>query len=118
MIGLATRTVSVMALCLAAAPVLAQSAPSRPGPVYKDSERFAEPGYDPNAGYAPGPAHRLLPLYGPQARYSELPTVVTGPLRPHRRLMGDETYAGSEYGLGKPSYAGIGTRPDWGRSSQ
>jgi hypothetical protein len=118
MSGRSKRIGIVAALLVAAAPVLAQPAPGRAGPVYKDTERFAEPGYDPDAGYNPGQGRRLVPLYGPQARYSELPTAVIGPLRPHRRLMGDETYAGSEYGLGKPSYAGIGTRPDWGRSSQ
>lgn len=37
--------------------------------------------------------------------------------RPARRVTGGPDYVGSEYGLGKPSFYGIGTRPDWGRSS-
>lgn len=37
--------------------------------------------------------------------------------RPRRRVTGGPGYVGSEYGLGKPSFYGIGTRPDWGRSS-
>lgn len=37
--------------------------------------------------------------------------------RPQRRVTGGPGYVGSEWGLGKPSYYGIGTRPDWGRSS-
>ncbi|MDB5591697.1 hypothetical protein [Enterovirga sp.] len=38
-------------------------------------------------------------------------------LRPARRVTGGPGYVGSEWGLGKPSYYGIGTRPDWGRDS-
>lgn len=37
--------------------------------------------------------------------------------RPPRRVTGGPGYVGSEWGLGKPSYYGIGTRPDWGRGS-
>lgn len=37
--------------------------------------------------------------------------------RPPRRVTGGPGYVGSDWGLGKPSFYGIGTRPDWGRSS-
>lgn len=37
--------------------------------------------------------------------------------RPARRVIGSPDYVGSAWGLGKPSYYGLGTRPDWGRSS-
>lgn len=37
--------------------------------------------------------------------------------RPARRVTGGPGYVGSEWGLGKPSFYGIGPRPDWGRSS-
>ena len=37
--------------------------------------------------------------------------------RPRRRVTGGPDYVGSDYGLGKPSFSGIGSRPDWGRSS-
>lgn len=97
--GAATRA-ACLALCLLPAGV----ALAQPAPVYKDTERFSEPGYSAEPGYGGG--------------YGRLPRVESGPLRPQRRLMGDATYAGSEYGLSKPSYNGIGTRPDWGRSSQ
>lgn len=37
--------------------------------------------------------------------------------RPARRVMGGPDYVGSDYGLGKPAFYGLGSRPDWGRSS-
>ena len=37
--------------------------------------------------------------------------------RPARRVTDGPDYVGSDYGLGKPSFYGIGSRPDWGRSS-
>ena len=37
--------------------------------------------------------------------------------RPARRVVGGPDYAGTEYGLGKPSFYGMAPRPDWGRSS-
>lgn len=40
-----------------------------------------------------------------------------GLVRPRRRVTGGPDYVGSDYGLGKPSFYGIGSRPDWGRSS-
>ena len=46
-----------------------------------------------------------------------------GPVQPSpcmgvgRRVMCGADYVGSNYGLGKPAYSGIGPRPDWGRSS-
>jgi hypothetical protein len=89
---------SCLVLALGIGPALGQ-------PVYKDSERFSEPGFAPE------------PVYRGGGGYGRVPQIETGPLRPHRRVMGDATYSGSEYGLSKPSYNGIGTRPDWGRSS-
>ena len=44
------------------------------------------------------------------------PVRPVGP-RPARRVMGGSDYVGSDYGLGKPSYFGLGSRPDWGRSN-
>jgi hypothetical protein len=82
---------------------LAQMAGPPPAPVYKDAERFAEPGY----GYGYGSAPNLHPP-GP---------MVVGPLSPRRPVTGGPGYAGSEYGLGKPSFNGLGSRPDWGRSN-
>jgi hypothetical protein len=38
-------------------------------------------------------------------------------LRPARRVTGGPGYVGSDYGLGKPAFYGIGSRPDWGRST-
>jgi hypothetical protein len=39
------------------------------------------------------------------------------PVRPHGRpVNGGPGYVGSDYGLGKPAYTGLGTRPDWGFS--
>ena len=37
--------------------------------------------------------------------------------RPPTRVMGGPGYVGSDYGLGKPAFSGVGPRPDWGRSS-
>ena len=36
---------------------------------------------------------------------------------PPRRIDAGPGYAGSEYGLGKPAFTGLGSRPDWGRSN-
>ncbi len=37
--------------------------------------------------------------------------------RPHgRQLNSGPGYVGSDYGLGKPAFTGLGTRPDWGFS--
>ena len=78
----------------------AQSAGAEGGraPVYKDTERFAEPGFRPQS-------------------YESLPQVTVGALRPATRHTGDSDYSGSAYGLGKPSFNGVGSRPDWGRSN-
>lgn len=70
-------------------------------PVYKDLERF---------GTLPAPRASLLP---PSLAYAEPETG-----RPARRLNGGPGYVGSDYGLGKPSVTGLGTRPDWGRSGE
>ena len=37
--------------------------------------------------------------------------------RPHGRpVNGGPGYVGSDYGLGKPAFTGLGSRPDWGVS--
>ena len=64
-------------------------------PVYKDRERFGE-----------AVAHGYVPPPQPN------------PGRPPRRIVGDPGYVGSDFGLGKPSFTGLGSRPDWGRSSE
>ena len=38
-------------------------------------------------------------------------------LWPPRQVTGGPGYVGSDFGLGKPSFYGLGSRPDWGRSS-
>ena len=67
-------------------------------PVYKDTERFARPARDEAWG---DPARSPTP-HGRQ--------------RPERRVDGGPGYVGSDYGLGKPAFTGLGSRPDWGRS--
>lgn len=87
-----------LALCLpvlSAALALCGPAAQAEGPVYKDVERFV--------------AHRPAP-----------DIIVEESVRrptPPRRVTGGPGYAGSEYGLGKPAFTGLGSRPDWGRSS-
>lgn len=78
-----------------ALPVLVPAARAE-GPVYKDAERFQ--------------AHRPAPdiIYEEALRRRG----------PPRRVTGGPGYAGSEYGLGKPAFSGLGSRPDWGRSSE
>ena len=68
----------------------------RGGPVYKDLERFDRPGSDRpmiETGGGRDPAE--------DARR-----------RPRRVTNGDAGYVGSDYGLGKPSFTGLGSRPD------
>ena len=79
-------------LALLAGPVCAQ-------PVYKDLERFG-------TGYAPEPSPDYAPPRGSGGH---------GP-RPGRRVDGGPGYVGSDYGLGRPAFTGLGSRPDWGRS--
>lgn len=65
--------------------------------------------------------------YGPPDPESDAPASAPAPAsgrafrevspRPPRRVTGGPGYVGSDWGLGKPSFYGIGTRPDWGRSS-
>lgn len=66
------------------------------------------PGPDSPPGYLEQESFR-----GTQTRPRPAPV---GP-RPARRVTGGPDYAGSEWGLGKPMYYGLGSRPDWGRSS-
>ncbi len=66
-------------------------------PVYKDRERFgpAEPGSPSRAETGAGASRH-----------------------PARIYTRDPGYAGSDYGLGKPAFTGLGSRPDWGRSGE
>ena len=91
---------AVACLAVASATLLTGS-PARAeagGPVYKDRERF-------------GP---LVSEVGPPGSRA-----VDAPhdRRPPRRVTGDPGYVGSEYGLGRPAFTGLGSRPDWGHSS-
>jgi hypothetical protein len=87
-----------VSLCGASA-MPATAAHAEAGPIYKDTERFTEQSYREEA-YEPPP-------------YAD-----SRAFRPGRRVTGGPGYAGSEYGLGKPSFWGLGSRPDWGRSNQ
>lgn len=87
----------VLALLLFAAPARAEG----PGPVYKDRERFDE------GRRVDG---RLERDWESQGR--------SGPTRPARRVDGGPGYVGSDWGLGRPAFTGLGSRPDWGRSSE
>ena len=69
-------------------------------PVYKDLERFGA-----------NPVDR--PLADDRTRAG---TAGTSP-HPVRVFTRSPGYAGSDYGLGKPAFTGLGSRPDWGRSS-
>lgn len=86
-----------VSLCGAAA-IASTNASAQPSPVYKDAERFSEPGYRDEIRGAP-------------------PHAEAHAFRPSRRFTGGPGYAGSEYGLGKPSFWGLASRPDWGRSN-
>ena len=81
--------------CLFLATLLAVAdSASRAEPVYKDRERVGAPS---RQGFREG-AFEALP----------------GSRRPARRVMEGPDYAGSPWGLGKPSFWGIGPRPDDG----
>jgi hypothetical protein len=88
-----------VSVCGAAA-MAAMPARAEAGPIYKDAERFSEPGY-------------RAETYGAAPPYADARS-----FHPPRRVTGGPGYAGSEYGLGKPSFWGLGSRPDWGRSNQ
>lgn len=62
----------------------------------------------------PGPSEETIAR---SAATHDRYTAVRRSAGPPRRVTGGPDYVGSDYGLGKPSYLGIGTRPDWGRSS-
>lgn len=55
--------------------------------------------------------------HGPAAPRPHGRADATGHGRPPRRVTGGPGYVGSDWGIGKPSYYGVGPRPDWGRSS-
>ncbi|MBV9076177.1 MAG: hypothetical protein JO048_01695 [Methylobacteriaceae bacterium] len=69
------------------------AAAEAPGPVYKDRERFERPMIRPGPALRPGSASDGFPAHP---------------------LVGGPGYVGSDYGLGKPAFTGLGTRPDWG----
>ena len=78
---------------------IAATAHAEGGAVHKDPERFG-PGGTPGGAAVPG------------LSYAEPDAV-----RPPRRTVGSPGYVGSDYGLGKPAFTGLGARSDWGRSS-
>ena len=69
-------------------------------PVYKDLERFGPAGLGP-----PARPPRAAPGAGARPP-------------PARVFTRDPGYVGSDYGLGKPAFTGLGSRPDWGRSGE
>lgn len=73
----------------------------RGGPVYKDLERFDRSGSD-----RPVPGRPMIDTYGGRDPAEEARR------RPRRVVNGDPGYVGSDYGLGKPSFTGLGSRPD------
>ena len=79
---------AALALAAGFAPGIAPAAP-----VYKDAERFED---------------------GARPLARRLPREERGPVRPARKITPGPGYVGSEWGLGKPNYWGIGPRPDWG----
>lgn len=68
----------------------------RGGSVYKDLERFDRPGSD----------RPMIQTYGGRDPAEDARR------RPRRVTNGDAGYVGSDYGLGKPSFTGLGSRPD------
>ena len=75
------------------------------------------------AGAAPAadrPGERVRPsLPPPQARHGGPAMYGSWPPAPpaySRPVNGGPGYVGSDYGLGKPAFTGLGSRPDWGRS--
>jgi hypothetical protein len=83
-------------------PLLAGGARAEgPGPIYKDRERFDEPSRSGDT------LERAWESHGR-----------SGQTRPARRVSGGPGYVGSDWGLGRPAFTGLGTRPDWGRSSE
>lgn len=71
------------------------------GPVYKDLERFDRPG-----PARPGMDRPMIETYAGRDPAEEARR------RPRRVVNGDPGYVGSDYGLGKPSFTGLGSRPD------
>jgi hypothetical protein len=82
------RVAILSAVVLLAAAISARA--EGPGAVYKDLERYgdAPPMIEPRRH---GPSKRL-----------------------GRPVTGSPGYVGSDYGLGKPAFTGLGSRPDWG----
>lgn len=76
------------------------------GPVYKDLERFDRPGSDRPNSDRPGMDRPMIDTYGGRDPAEEARR------RPRRVVNGDPGYVGSDYGLGKPSFTGLGSRPD------
>lgn len=66
------------------------------GPVYKDLERFDRA----------GPDRPMIETFGGRDPADDARR------RPRRVVNGDPGYVGSDYGLGKPSFTGLGSRPD------
>ena len=71
----------------------------------------------PWSALADGPGPEGEPLRSRDSRLRERRDSGAPETHPARRVIDSPDYAGSAWGLGKPSYYGLGTRPDWGRSS-
>lgn len=82
---------------LVAGSLLASVSAGMSQPVYKDRERFDL-----------GAPRRVV------RGEREERAAVRMPARPVTRTNPGPGYVGSDWGLGKPSYWGIGSRPDWG----
>ena len=80
---------------------------------------MAEPVRAADLRYGPGGAGGP-PVLGKGAILEEDGWAAWGrPPRPYGRpVNGRPGYVGSDYGLGKPAFTGLGSRPDWGRSSE
>lgn len=76
------------------------------GPVYKDLERFGRPGSDRPGLERPGLERPMIETYAGRDPAED------GRRRPRRVVNGDPGYVGSDYGLGRPSFTGLGSRPD------
>lgn len=96
-------SVLLAASLLAAHQAHAEGPPAvyRGGPVYKDLERFDRPSSD-----RPSSDRPMIETYGGRDPAEDARR------RPRRVTNGDAGYVGSDYGLGKPSFTGLGSRPD------
>jgi hypothetical protein len=91
----AARTRLARVACLAFVAGCTATAARAEAPVYKDAELFRE-------GSQPGHRESQAELWNGARRH------------PPRRTNRTPGYVGSDWGLGRPAYTGLGSRPDWG----